>query len=219
MFGSIDDRSRRVKVIKIHNSWLQIMAFALPANNAGLPIPEIPANPPSLSDIANTRDYVERLILPKGKCFLLVNETNWSGFKFSNLLWNSCHRRRDWQRRAVPSWNVLRTSLGGAAAPPSLDAFANTLDQIQQTVELYVLFSLRILPFHFFLELFFYDGTINLPVKVTTSATTSNASSTPSSVTFAPSLRWLARKLWRGLLRISFCTARWRSYGFKFQVH
>ena len=31
--------------------------------------------------------------------------------------------------------SVLRTSLGGAAAPPWLAAFANTLNQIQQTVE------------------------------------------------------------------------------------
>ena len=31
--------------------------------------------------------------------------------------------------------SVLRTSLGGAAAPPWLAALANTLDQIRQTVE------------------------------------------------------------------------------------
>jgi hypothetical protein len=31
--------------------------------------------------------------------------------------------------------SVLRTSLGGAAAPPWLDVFANTLDQIRQAVE------------------------------------------------------------------------------------
>jgi hypothetical protein len=43
------------------------MAFAPPANNAGLPIPAMPVNPPTLSDIMNTKDYVERLIQSKGK--------------------------------------------------------------------------------------------------------------------------------------------------------
>ena len=41
---------------------IAMMAFAPPANNAGIPTPAIPANSPSLSDIMNTRDYVERLI-------------------------------------------------------------------------------------------------------------------------------------------------------------
>jgi len=43
------------------------MAFAPPANNAGLPVPVIPANPPTLSDITNIKDYVERLIQSKGE--------------------------------------------------------------------------------------------------------------------------------------------------------
>ena len=43
------------------------MAFAPPANNAGLPVPAIPANPPTLSDITNTKDYVGRLIQSKGR--------------------------------------------------------------------------------------------------------------------------------------------------------
>lgn len=43
------------------------MAFAPPANIAGVAIPAIPANPPSLSDITNTKDYVQRLIQSKGK--------------------------------------------------------------------------------------------------------------------------------------------------------
>jgi hypothetical protein len=51
------------------------MAFAPPANNAGLPVPAIPANPPTLSDITNTKDYVERLIQFKGKCPSLLNDT------------------------------------------------------------------------------------------------------------------------------------------------
>jgi hypothetical protein len=42
------------------------MAFAPPTNNAGLPIPAMPANPPTLSNITNTKDYVERLIQSKG---------------------------------------------------------------------------------------------------------------------------------------------------------
>jgi hypothetical protein len=44
------------------------MALAPPANNAGVPVPAIPANPPSLSDITNNKFYVERLIQAKGKC-------------------------------------------------------------------------------------------------------------------------------------------------------
>lgn len=82
--------------------------FAPPAKNAGLPIPAMPANPPTLSDIRNTKDYVERLIQSKddeiGAAELYHHES------------------------------VLRTSLGGAAAPPWLDGFANTLDQIRQAV-------------------------------------------------------------------------------------
>ena len=45
--------------------------FVAPANNAGLPIP---AWFPSLSDITNTKDYVEQLIPSEGKRSLL-NET------------------------------------------------------------------------------------------------------------------------------------------------
>ena len=54
------------------------MAFAPPTNNTGIPIPAIPANPPSLTDIMNTRDYVERLILSKGKCPLRLSLMNTS---------------------------------------------------------------------------------------------------------------------------------------------
>ena len=55
-----------------------LMAFAPPANNAGVPIPAIPANPPTLSDITNSKDYVVRLIQSKGKLSVLslMNETN-----------------------------------------------------------------------------------------------------------------------------------------------
>jgi hypothetical protein len=47
------------------------MAFAPPANIVGVPIPEIPDNPPTFSDITNTKDYVKRLIRSKGKCLSL----------------------------------------------------------------------------------------------------------------------------------------------------
>jgi hypothetical protein len=54
-----------------------VMAFEPPANNAGVPIPAIPDNPPSLSDITNTKDYVERLIQSKGKCPLPDRKLEW----------------------------------------------------------------------------------------------------------------------------------------------
>jgi hypothetical protein len=57
-----------------------VMALAPPANNAGVPIPAIAANPPSLSDITNIKNYVERLTQSKGKCLLPdlmnLNETD-----------------------------------------------------------------------------------------------------------------------------------------------
>ena len=43
------------------------MAFAPPGNNAGLPAPIMPANPPTLYDIINSKDYVQRLIKSKGE--------------------------------------------------------------------------------------------------------------------------------------------------------
>jgi hypothetical protein len=66
------------------------MAFAPPHNNAGVPIPAMPANPPSLSDITISKDYVERLIKSKGKCqcrLQVINlndhddETDWVKFQ------------------------------------------------------------------------------------------------------------------------------------------
>ena len=52
------------------------MALAPPANNAGLPIPAIPADPPTLSDIVTTKDYVKRLIKSKGRCLFLIMNLN-----------------------------------------------------------------------------------------------------------------------------------------------
>ena len=116
----IKEGSSMYKVLQTNNSilgglrWHQAkaMAFAPPANNAGLPIPEISANPPSLSDITNIKDYVERLIQSSVfPCWCSSAERdllNWSGSNFRKSLWKSCHRRRHWRRWAVPSWKCLK---------------------------------------------------------------------------------------------------------------
>ena len=36
-------------------------ALAPPLNNAGVPLPPVPANPASLVDITNAKEYVDRL--------------------------------------------------------------------------------------------------------------------------------------------------------------
>ena len=138
------------KVLQTNNSilgglrWHQAkaMAFAPPANNAGLPIPEISANPPSLSDITNIKDYVERLIQSKGKCLFpadaaVLNATCW--IDLDSISGSRCENHAtDDDIGAAELYlheSVLRTSLGGAAAPPWLDAFVNTLDQMRQSIE------------------------------------------------------------------------------------
>jgi hypothetical protein len=113
------------------------MALVPPVNNAGLPIPAIPANPPSLSDIANARDYLERLILSKGKC-LLSDHHRWQmrptdSDLGSILATRSEIRATNDEIGAAELFlheTVLKTSLGGAAAPPWLDVFVNTLNDI-----------------------------------------------------------------------------------------
>ena len=42
-------------------------ALTLSLNGAGVPLPPNPANPPSLIDITNAKEYVDRLFFSKGQ--------------------------------------------------------------------------------------------------------------------------------------------------------
>ena len=78
---------------------------------------------------------------PRVSVFSLImiwNVTNWSGFDFSISLWNSRHRQWVNDIGAAELYlheTILRTSLGGEAAPPWLEKFFNTLNDVQRTVK------------------------------------------------------------------------------------
>jgi hypothetical protein len=115
------------------------MAFAPPHNDAGVLIPPVPANPPSLFDITNSKDYVQRLIKSKGKCLcpcrvLVVNLADLGSISASR---SEIHATDDEIGAAelFHHESVLKASLGGDAAPPWLAHLINTVDQIQETVD------------------------------------------------------------------------------------
>jgi len=84
------------------------MAFAPPANNAGLPVPVIPANPPTLSDITNIKDYVERLIQSKGEYPLSAERHQLIWVRFQLLVPQLVPQT---MRLALPSCTIMKVSL------------------------------------------------------------------------------------------------------------
>jgi hypothetical protein len=84
------------------------MAFAPPANNAGLPVPAIPANPPILSNITNTKDYVQRLIQSKGKYPLTAERRQLIWVRIQPLALRFAPQTT---RLAPPSCTVMKVSL------------------------------------------------------------------------------------------------------------
>ena len=60
--------------MSIHYHFLTKVALASPPNIAGEPLPPVPANPASLVDITNAKEYVDQLSSNKRESFSNVDK-------------------------------------------------------------------------------------------------------------------------------------------------
>jgi len=122
------------------NQIVMAMAFAPPpANNVGVAIPAIPADPPSLTDITNTKEYVERLVLSKASRAQVYATDDEIGaaelYHHNTVLRTSIRGEVDgpiWLQELVDNLRQTRETV--QRIEQRLDEVANTVNEVVSTV-------------------------------------------------------------------------------------